>query len=87
MQALELAKLVPERANLEELFYDLYEAIGFADPYRYLKTQEEFVAEQFVMAVTELMQAGQIDQAQGEQMINSIQIIQQKKEQFQGAGK
>jgi hypothetical protein len=87
MQALELSKLVPERANLEELFYDLYEAIGFADPYRYLKTQEEFVAEQFVMAVTELMQAGQIDQEQGQQMIQSIQVIQQKKEQFQGAGK
>jgi hypothetical protein len=82
-QALQLAQQIPERTNLEALFYDLYDAIGMADPYRYLKTNEEFVAQEMAGIIMQLLQTGAIDQTQADQMIASVKLVDEHKDQFQ----
>lgn len=82
-QALEIAKIDPTRAKLEVLFYDLYDAAGIVAPYRYLKTEEEFIAEQYANAVNELLAMGAIDEAKAQTMLQAIDLINQNKDKFQ----
>lgn len=79
-QALQLASQIPERTNLEDLFYDLYEAIGIVDPYRYLKTNEEFWAQELSGSVQQLLQMGAINEQQATVMIDSIKLIAENSE-------
>ena len=83
-QTLQLAMNAPDMIRLEELFYDLIEAIGFSNPYRYLKTKEEFMAQELMGSVMELLQSGQIDEAQANQMQQAIQLLSDNKEAFMG---
>jgi len=82
-EALRIAELDPSRANLENLFYDLYDAVGFADPYRYLMTNEEFAAQDQASTVMKLLEAGAITEEQAEAAMASIKLITDNKEKFQ----
>jgi len=83
-QTFQLAMQAPDMMRLEELFYDLIEAIGFANPYRYLKTKEEFMAQELLGSIQELLQAGQIDQAQADEMTKAVQLLEDNKDTFMG---
>lgn len=83
-QTFQLAMNAPDMMRLEELFYDLIEAIGFADPYRYLKTKEEFMAQEYAGAVQDLLTQKLINEEQANTMIKSIQLLEDNKEAFMG---
>lgn len=82
-EALRLAVEIPERTNLENLFYDLYEAIGFVDPYRYLKTDAEYWATELAGTVMALLEQGAINEEQASQMIEAIKLIDENKDLVQ----
>lgn len=82
-EALKLAVQIPDKMNLENLFFDLFEAIGFVDPYRYLMTDEEYWAKELAGTVMMLLQTGAIDKASADSMLKAIQLIEQNKEQIQ----
>ena len=83
MEALELAKLDPSRAKLEELFYDLYEAIGFIDPYRYLKSAEQAMAEEYMGMIQQAVQMGIIGKEKATAMIQAFQMVIENSEKFE----
>jgi len=83
-QTFQLAMQAPDMMRLEELFYDLIEAIGFANPYRYLKTKEEFMAQELLGSIQELLQSGQIDKAQADEMTKAVQLLEENKDTFMG---
>ena len=80
---MKLATQIPDKMNLENLFFDLFEAIGFVDPYRYLMTDEEYWAKELAGTVMMLLQTGAIDKASADSMLKAIQLIEQNKEQIQ----
>lgn len=82
-EALKLAVQIPDRMNLENLFFDLFESIGFVDPYRYMKTDEEYWAQELAGSVMQLLQAGAIDEGAAQQMIEAIKLIEKNKEVFE----
>ena len=82
-EALKLATQIPDKMHLENLFFDLFEAIGFVDPYRYLMTDEEYWAKELAGTVMMLMQSGAIQKEQADQMLQAIALIEQNKEQIQ----
>lgn len=78
-EAMKLAAQIPDRTNLEDLFYDLYEAIGFVDPYRYLKTNEQYWAQELSGSIMQLLQAGAINDQQAQQMMEAIKLVEENK--------
>ena len=82
-QALEVARLLPNQTNLENLMYDLYEAYGFTDPYRYLMTNEEVAANDLAAKVNQLLGDGAIDKAQAQQALEAINLIRENADKFQ----